>query len=718
MRTSPRTIALVLWGIASSATADSINSMEAWKGAPASLAEARMPGAGFSFNYAGAAVGPVLSKEWQQVDVVAPGQDVTSTIYTHGSGLQITRVARAFPEFGAIEYKVVFKNTRKEVLSAISGVHALNLSFKTAAGSEQCVISSGGGLSDAVLPPQSFAIRRQCFAPTVPTIGIVELTTEGGRSSNKDLPFFFVQDEARNQGMFVAFGWSGQWDAMVMRDPVSGTLNVRARIPDLQIALEPGEQIEGPTALVGLYEGSLADGSNRLRRLIRDAYTPKLAGNQFLPISLYDTWFAVGVNFDEQRLKQLADGAAAIGQEYFLLDAGWYAGTGQGFDFSGGVGNWYEIDRRKLPGGLQPVADYARSKGLKFGLWFEPEVVAEGTELAKAHPEWILWKENNNKNTTWLEELYPNNSFFTRRYGLLDFGRPEVQQWVKELLDRYIRDYDIKYLRYDFNVDPLPYWQSNDRPGRLGVGQLRHIQGLYSVIDWIRTRHPQTILEGCASGGRRIDLETARRFHTFVISDHTRDPSIIRYHLSGINYFLPGNYHWTAYTLPMTHQQDFRADDLGFQSLFGGAFGVASRVDQWSEETKQKARLHTETWKTLRRYLVEDYYPLSAQPGDLTSWSGWQFHDPDDHSGFVQTFRTRTPEASHRFVLHGLDQRSRYRFTDAYGAEHFELDGAEAMAKGIAVTQGAMSSRVFTYRKVSHQQLSTGDGSGLRHAFQ
>jgi hypothetical protein len=139
---------------------------------------------------------------------------------------------------------------------------------------------------------------------------------------------------------------------------------------------------------------------------------------------------------------------------------------------------------------------------------------------------------------------------------------------------------------------------------------------------------------------------------------------------------------------------------LSFQSLFGGAMGTGGRIDLWPEEVKKKARIHFETQKRLRRYLMEDYYPLSSQPGDMESWSAWQFNDPEERSGFVQTFRTKTSDATQRFFIKGLEKLTRYRFNDAYGAESFEMTGEQAMNAGIAFTQEPMSSRVFTYTKV------------------
>jgi alpha-galactosidase len=669
---------------------------EIWRDQTGAFANAVLPGAGFSFRYHGELVGPVIPKEWRQSISSATGSGVDKITLTHPSGLVVTRETRLLTAFGALEYKVNFRNAGKKALPPISVIEAISLAFGKDVIDGTCVISSGGGMADGFLPPATFAIRSNCFAPIVPSKGTVALATQGGLSSNKDLPFFFMQNDARREGVFIAFGWSGQWDAAIEGDPTAGTLSVRGGIPDLDIALRPGEEIQGPSILVGLYKGSLVDGSNRLRRLIGEVYTPKLDGRRFLPVATYDHFWNVGDDFDESLLKKLADGAAAIHQEYFLLDAGWFQHQGS-WDTT--VGNWEQVEGSKFPNGLEPVADYVRAKGLGFGLWFEPERVTRGTQLAKEHPEWVLWKRENNPLPSW--KAGPAAEEWSANNGVLDYGRPEVQRWVRNLLERYINKYRVKYIRYDFNIDPLPYWNAHDAPHRRGITQLRHIQGFYSVIDWIIKRHPDTVLEGCASGGRRIDLETARRFHTFWISDYTVDPSIIRYHLFGINYFLPGNYHDVAYTLPSPNQQNFQPGDLGFQSMFAGAFGTGGRVDLWPKAMQQQALRQVETWKKLRRYLVEDYFPLSDQPGDLKSWSGWQFQDPADHSGFVQTFRSYTPDETHRFLIHKLDEKARYRFTDAYSGEYFELLGVEAMTKGIEVTQEPMSSRVMTYKKLS-----------------
>jgi len=677
---------------------------EAWTADAAYQPRAMRAGAGFSFLYNRRVVGPEFGLGWEQ-GVTGGASGARVLVLKHDTGLVITREMRVLPEFGAVEYRLRFKNAAAHRLPPISGIQALDLSLDVPASDDLCVVSGGGGRADGFLPPRNFAMRKNCFAPTAPTGGIVQLGTEGGRSSDKDLPFFFVQNETMRDGLFVAFGWSGQWEVFISLAAAPRMLSLKGRIPGLDIALEPGEEIDGPTVLIGAYKGTADEGSNALRRLVRDTYTPKIGGQKVLPMATYDHFFNIEEEFDEPMLRRLVDGAAAINQEYFLLDAGWYAHPNKKEGgWVAGAGNWDEVNKTKFPNGLKPFADSVRSKGLKFGLWFEPERVARGSRLAKEHPEWVLWDHGNDPDAPalgFIRYLPPDHPYSKVASGLLDFGRPEVQEWVKNLMDRYIREFGVRYIRYDFNLEPLAFWTANDTPGRRGMTQLRHIHGFYSIMDWLLQHHPDVVFEGCATGGRRIDLETARRFHTFWISDHTFDPAIIRFHLFGINHFLPGNYHYVAYTLPVPAHVNYEPDDLGFQSLFGGAFGTSGHVDLWSEQMKRQARLHVESWKKLRRYLVEDYYSLSDQPGDLQSWSGWQFQDPKDHSGFIQTFRTRASDSTHRFMLRNLDKDARYRFTDVYGTDSFELAGSKAMMEGIDITQAPMSSRVLTYRRVS-----------------
>lgn len=645
-------------------------------------------GPGFSFVYQGNEVS-TTSPKWQISTQTAT--DFVETTFRHSSGLAAIRRVRAYPEFDALEYTVTFKNEGASSIPAVGHVNALDLKFQGKAMVRAHVVSSGGGLPDSTYPPEAFAIHNHWIGPMTPLDGEITLTTEGGRSSNKDLPFYFVQNDPESEGLFIAVGWSGQWSSTISSNFTDNVLSLVGGIPGIHIEFQPGEEIRGPKILIGCYAGDLSSGSNRLRGLIRAHFTPSLDGKPFEPIVTYDHWWIIEVHFDEALLRNLADAAAEIGQEYFLLDAGWYVGSDGPEGFSDGAGNWQEVDSKKFPSGLPAFANYVRSKGLQFGLWFEPERVAKGTLLANQHPEWVLWPPRNT--TRCPDSRNPN-------WGLLDYSRPEVQEWVRNMLDGYIRELDIRYIRHDFNIDPLPFWNEKDPDNRRGITQIRHIEGFYRIIDWIREHHPATVLECCASGGRRIDLETASRFHTFWISDQTIDPDIVRFRLEGMNYFLPGNYGYVCYSLPLPSQKNFQASDFGFQSFFGGGFGTGGRVHEWPASMKQQARGHVGVYKGIRKFLVKDYYPLAPEPRDIYAWEAWQFHDPETDEGFVQVFRVESTEESKRFMPKAFDCSATYQFSDPYSGKTFQLTGARVIADGLEFRAPRMSSQILTYSRL------------------
>lgn len=635
-------------------------------------------GPGFSFFYEGK---PAIATGVSEKD----HGESREAVFQYASGVEVLRSATPLPGANAVEYTLRLRNTSSQRSATISSLNTMDVSFAANVISGSYVVSSGGGGFDGTYPPQAFAIRRHYFNPTLPSDGAVTLTTDSGRSSNVDLPFYFIHNDEARAGIFVGMGWTGQWIATIdANNPVeggpSGGLHLRGGIPGIDLQLEPGEELPGPRILIGAYQGSVADGSNALRRLIRTHYTPKLDRSEASVIATYDSWWNILEKYDEALLQPVAEAAASLGQEYFLLDAAWFVGCNGPEGFSGGVGNWEQVDSTKFPSGLEHFSKYVRSKNLKFGLWFEPERVHRTSALATQHRDWVIWRDDT-------------------PYGLLDYSREEVRSWVREMISRYITQLDIEYIRHDFNFDPLPYWNGKDAAGRRGISQIRHIEGFYSVIDWIRERHPKTLLECCAGGGRRIDLETARRFHTYWISDDTIDPEVDRFHLQGIHHFLPGNYTYVQYTLPVPSQKQFQPKDMDYLSLFAGAMGLGGRVDLWPEQQKERFRTIEKLHKQLRPFLMEDYYPILPQPLDLHGWAGWQFHDPKGGSGFIQLFRQESPVATMSVPLYGLDAGNTYTFRDPLGSKSVKLSGTAAMKDGFPIQLDAMSSQIFVYER-------------------
>ena len=649
------------------------------------FADGLKPDVGFSFTFDGKRTGPTLPADWKLTE----GAETT---FRHTSGLTIVRTARAFPEFEAVEYTIRFKNSGSSVLPPLSAVNAMDLSFVGDFVKGASAVTSGGGANDAVYPPKDFALSRYFFGPMTPLDGQVNLITTDGFSSMTHLPFFYVENQAKAAGIFASIGWTGSWKASIQANYGSSAIRVTGGMADLDIKLEPGEEIIGPSILVGCYRGPLASGVNRLRRLIRDRYMPSLAGKKLVAPVIYTTWFDIGVELDDKLFRSLTDRAADLGIEIFLMDAGWYKGTVTADPeqqqttwnaISNPLGNWElgeELSR--FPSGLRSLADYVRSKGMQFGLWFEPERNGPESHLAKTHPDWVSYVPG-------------------RRWGMVNFGKPEVQEYFEKIISQYIKDTGVRYLRWDQNSVLNRYWQALDPPGRRGITEIRHLEGLHKVEDYIREHHPDVIFESCASGGRRIDLPTIMRRHTIWISDQTMDPHLVRFHLEGLNHFLPGNGQMVGFSPPTaTYQKPgFTFPDLAYQSMFGGAFGIAGRLHEWSQAMNGQARTHIAAFKKIRDFVDDDFYMLAPQSRDLENWSGWQFHDPESGGGFVQAFRIQSTEAARRLSLKGLDAKSNYQFTDVYSGTSFEMPGAKLLSAGPEFKLPEMSSQVLTYRR-------------------
>ena len=184
--------------------------------------------------------------------------------------------------------------------------------------------------------------------------------------------------------------------------------------------------------------------------------------------------------------------AAKAGCDFLWLDAAWFPGN-----FPNGVGNW-SCKPKEFPHGLKPVSDACHRLGLKFIVWFEPERVAAGTQIAREHPEFVFGGANG---------------------GLFKLNDPAARRWLTDLLVQRIGEFGMDWYRNDFNIDPLPFWRQNDPADRQGITEIRYVEGHYAMWDEMIARHPGLFIDNCASGGRRIDLETIQRSVTLWRSD-------------------------------------------------------------------------------------------------------------------------------------------------------------------------------------------------------
>jgi alpha-galactosidase len=598
----------------------------------------------------------------------APLEQGDRTIYETtwrepGGGLTATWHVELFHQWSAMEFRWIFTNEGKVAAKPLTNVEALDLDTPLPNRTVRLIHSTGGLTGDMHDADLGFAVTESSLGESfsASSQGEITLSAAGGLSSNKDLPFFVVHAEQPDEGLFFGIGWSGQWQAHLSYTNRK-ELRITTEMPGMNLALPPGERIISPSILLGTYTGPWTTGSNLLRRLLYAEYTPLLGGVKPLPPVIWNSWFILGNGISEKVLKPQIDGAAAAGVEYFCIGAGWTPGG-----FPMGTGNW-RADPQRFPQGLGPIGDYVNKKGMKLGLWFEPERAMKGSWLALEHPEWV-------------------------HGDLLDFGNKDARDWVFNMMKGLIDTAHLNWIVFDFNTSPLDAWNRADAPSQRGLTQIRHIMGLYQFLDRLLKAYPDLRIQGCASGGRRMDLETLRRSHTFWKSDETRNLPVLRFHETGGNVFLPGGILNTN-VLP-------QKIDYDMESVFGGPLGLRCDWTKVSPSDLQAIRAQITLYKQVRSLLNDEYYPLFPQHRDESGWIGWQFNSPARGEGYLVVLRPKdSPYPSAQISLRGLDPGAIYRLSSADGAGKPLMETGKEFNEGFPLDLPPETSSVFRYGKV------------------
>lgn len=340
------------------------------------------------------------------------------------------------------------------------------------------------------------------FAPVRQTLatGLVVKENRTGRTSHHAPPFIVAGEpgfgEARGEVFAAHLAWSGdhRMFAERLRD---GRVQLQAGelLHPGEIVLAAGETYRTPALYLARSAAGLNGLSDRLHPFVRQTILGGRLQGRPRPVS-YNTWEAVYFDHDLGKLKQLAELAAGVGAERFVLDDGWFEGRD---DDTTSLGDW-RVDRRKYPDGLAPLIEHVRGLGLEFGLWVEPEMANADSALIRAHPDWILG-------------VAGRRQPLGRGQYVLDLTRPEVGEAIFEQLDALLREHPIAYLKWDMNRD-LTHALSGGR-----AATHRQTLAVYALIDRLRAAHPAVEIESCASGGGRADYEILRRTDRIWTSD-------------------------------------------------------------------------------------------------------------------------------------------------------------------------------------------------------
>ncbi len=634
---------------------------------PTALREALDAGAGWQVESAGQAL------LWVEADAPLRADNQERWSASHSSGLRADVVFQRDPDHGAATLQVTLANPTRQQSIPLSAVKPVCLRWPGLRRGSIQVRSVGGGLSHAYFPPSAYRENAVAFRPGGSDFFTVESGADG-RSSNRDLPFLQMATVGEGAaGLVVALEWSALWFQRIRggwrpADPLSW----EAGIPVNGLTLAPGETLALPVAHLVAYEGDLDAGGNACRRYVYDRICPNLSGARPVPPISYDHWFGIGCDFTEDLLRRLVDRSAEMGLEYFVLDAGWYAGCGPGYDFSRGVGNWERLDAAKFPHGLEPLAGYARSKGLKFGLWFEVERAHRSSDLVRDHHGWF----------------FDDGGEFLH----LNLAIREAQDYVIRVIGGWINRLGLEWSRWDYNIGPARFWEKADPTGKI---QFSCVAGLYRVLDTLIHDHPGWRVECCASGGRRIDLGTLRRAHTIWFSDHTEDAAVCRFMQLGANRFLPG--HLPNSAVPVQPGEgDGAVTEADVIARMCGALSFDGHIELWSPGQAARIRELAGIYREFRHLLVCDFYPLTPQPARPGEPECAQFISRDGTDSVILGFAGLLSSDEVRVWPRGIDARAAYLVRDPISGSEARVGGKEIVENGLRLSlrAGAVIRRV------------------------
>ena len=523
---------------------------------------------------------------------------------------------KIYPEYDLMERNVVLKNQMSEPIQ-IERLHSAqfhipyeNLNFSNVHG--------------------HWGAEQQRFVQKV-SYGKIVIENRRGISSHNHNPYFVLDRDASETSGEVYFGalrMSGNFSGVVEQTPYGETLvQMGLNSHDCLMELASGESFEAPAILSGYSSSGFETMSHNLHRFARD----RIVHKGIRPI-LYNSWEATEFHVNSRDQIKLAQKARELGAELFVLDDGWF---GERHSTQNGLGDWY-VNEGKFPNGLEELIGEVKNLGMMFGIWVEPEMVNPKAQLYQDHPDWIYHYETRVSDTS-------------RVQYVLNVTKPEVREFIYNMLDNLLTKYDIDYIKWDAN---RPISQTGPQRDIW----YKHIQTVYDIVRELKKKHPQVLFEACASGGGRIDYGILSIFDDFWTSDNTDayDRLYIQDAYSRI-------YPIKAMRAWVTDCPNFlsgRVIPLKFRyhSAMMGSLGIGCNILKFTDEETELSKDMIRQYKEIRPIVQEgDFYRLDNPSAN-------EYFLYEYRKGLIFAFLPQS-KVGHRGTtirLRGLDEQARY----------------------------------------------------------
>lgn len=450
--------------------------------------------------------------------------------------------------------------------------------------------------------------RERHDKPLSPGVYINDSKT--GHSSNRHNPFVMLAapDSGEFHGDCYASNlfYSGNHAEIVERTYQGKTRLLTGINPSgFEWLLEPGQAFTSPEALLCYSATGFNDLSRSMHRFIEDLVVPEPWVHRERPV-LANNWEATFFDFDKRKILSLAKEAAALGLELFVLDDGWF---GRRDDDTSSLGDW-TVNEKKLPGGLADLSRKINALGLKFGIWVEPEMVNEDSELYRAHPDWAVA-------TPGRPPAYGRNQF------VLDLTRAEVRDYLLKAMSAVFSSGNVEYVKWDMNRNISDGYSPSLPPERQGEFHHRYVAGLYELLAELTRRFPDILFESCASGGNRLDLGMLSYMPQVWTSDDTDAYARLSIQ-GGTSYAYPPSV-MGAHVSASPNMQTLRASPLEtrFNVAAFGLLGYELDLAMLTPFDKRAIREQVAFYKAHRRLLqFGRFYRVPAREDpDKTLWA-------------------------------------------------------------------------------------------------
>ncbi|MBO6053610.1 MAG: alpha-galactosidase [Clostridia bacterium] len=505
--------------------------------------------------------------------------------------------------------------------------------------------------------------------------GTVSVSSRRGASSHHHNPFAALVTARTTETAGPAIGlslvYAGNFEIAADTDPF-GSIRFQAGIESTDFAwrLDPGDTFVTPEAVLAISGDGLGRMSRTFHRLWRDHLCRGEWAKKERPV-LVNNWEATYFRFDSEKLLAIAKDAADCGIEMLVMDDGWFGARN---DDRSSLGDWF-VNEEKLPGGLAPLVERINALGLKFGIWFEPEMISPVSRLFEAHPDWALGTAGRDRSVA-------------RSQYVLDMTRPDVRDYLFETISRVLSSANIEYVKWDFNRNLTEAASADLPPERQGEILHRYVLGLYDLLDRITAAYPHLLLEGCSSGGGRFDPAMLYYAPQYWTSDDTDAMERLDIQL-GTTMVYPCSSMSCHVSASPNHQtrRETSFETRGHVAM-GGAFGYELDLTTLTDE--EKALIRKQVADYHRYYALinrGDFYrlilPADSVNGKTGRCAAWMTVSEDRAEALVTFVVIRASIHPVYFLrLEGLDPAAKYR-EEASGAVY---GGAMLMNAGINLT--------------------------------